>query len=41
MAKESRTMQWSALTEEKQKNQLSQKEFRFIKTKIMEGGAIT
>jgi hypothetical protein len=24
-------MQWSALTEEKQKNQLSKKEFRFIK----------
>jgi hypothetical protein len=34
-------MQWSALTEEKQKNQLSQTEFRFIKTKIMEGRAIT
>ncbi len=31
----SRAMQWGALTEEKQKNQLSQKEFRFIKTIIM------
>jgi hypothetical protein len=41
MAKHGRFMQWSALTEEKQKSQLSQKEFRFIKTKIMEGGAIT
>ena len=35
MATESRTMQWSALTEEKQKSQLSQPEFRFIKTIIM------
>ena len=31
----SRLMQWGGLTEEKQKNQLSQKEFRFIKTIIM------
>ncbi len=31
----SRVMQWSAVTEEKQKNQLSQPEFRFIKTIIM------
>ena len=30
----SRPMQWSALTEEKQKNQLAQTEFRFIKTII-------
>ena len=29
-----RVMQWSNLTEEKQKNQLSQSEFRFIKTII-------
>ena len=28
----SRAMQWSVLTEEKQKNELAQKEFRFIKT---------
>ena len=28
----SRDMQWSLLTEEKQKNQLAQTEFRFIKT---------
>ena len=28
----SRAMQWSGLTEEKQKNELAQKEFRFIKT---------
>ena len=28
----SREMQWSALTEQKQKNHLSQTEFRFIKT---------
>ena len=27
-----RVMQWSEFTEEKQKNQLAQKEFRFIKT---------
>jgi hypothetical protein len=27
-----RDMQWSVLTEEKQKNQLAQKEFRLIKT---------
>jgi hypothetical protein len=32
-------MQWSLLTEEKQKNQLAQTEFRFIKNK--KGGAIT
>ncbi len=31
----SRGMQWSALTEEKQKNELAQKEFRFIKTIIV------
>ena len=33
-------MQWSALTEGKQKNELVQKEFRFIKTiiKIIGGG---
>jgi hypothetical protein len=30
----SRPMQWSVLTEEKQKNKLAQKEFRFIKTII-------
>jgi hypothetical protein len=35
MAIASRGMQWGALTEEMQKNQLSQPEFRFIKTKIM------
>jgi len=29
----SRPMQWSVLTEEKQKNQLAQTEFRFIKNK--------
>jgi hypothetical protein len=29
----SRDMQWSLLTEEKQKNQLAQTEFRFIKNK--------
>ena len=28
-------MQWSALTEEKQKNELAQTEFRFIKTIIV------
>jgi hypothetical protein len=32
VAIQSRPMQWSHLTEEKQKNQLAQKEFRFIKT---------
>ncbi len=32
---ESRLMQWSGLTEEKQKIQLAQTEFRFIKTKII------
>jgi hypothetical protein len=32
-------MQWSALREEKQKNELAQKEFRFIKTiTIIRGG---
>ena len=31
----SRDMQWSALTEENKKNQLAQKEFRFIKTMII------
>jgi hypothetical protein len=31
VAKESRHRQWSALTEEKKKNQLAQTEFRFIK----------
>jgi hypothetical protein len=35
MAKESRTNQWGGLPEEKQKSQLSQPEFRFIKTIIM------
>ena len=35
----SRPMQWSHLTEEKQKNQLAQTEFRFMKTIItMRGG---
>jgi hypothetical protein len=34
-------MQWGVLSEKKQKNQLSQPEIRFIKTIIMEGGAIT
>ena len=33
-ANASRPMQWSALTEGKQKNELAQKEFRFIKTMI-------
>ncbi len=32
-------MQWSVLTEEKQKNQLAQKEFRFIK-KSNKGGQL-
>ena len=31
----SRVMQWGVLTEEKQKNQLSQPEFRFITTITM------
>jgi hypothetical protein len=36
----SRVMQWSVLTEEKQKNELAQKEFRFIKTiTIIRGGS--
>ncbi len=34
----SRLMQWSELTEEKQKNQLAQTEFRFIKTVIITRG---
>ena len=33
VAFDSRQMQWSALTEEKKKNQLAQTEFRFIKNK--------
>ena len=39
----SRPMQWSVLTEEKQKNELAQKEFRFIKTiiVIIRGGNYT
>ena len=35
VARDSRLMQWSVLPEEKQKNQLAQKEFRFIKTIII------
>jgi hypothetical protein len=35
MAMVNRVMKWVPLTEEKQKNQLSQPEFRFIKTIIM------
>ena len=35
VAIDSRDMQWSALTEGKQKNELAQKEFRFIKTITM------
>ncbi len=31
-------MQWSGLTEEKQKDELAQTEFRFIKTKIIKKG---
>ena len=31
----SRANQWSPLTEQKQKNELAQKEFRFIKTMII------
>ena len=40
VAIDSRPMQykWSVLTEEKQKNQLAQTEFRFIKTMIIRGG---
>ena len=39
MAINSREMQWSALTEERQKNKLAQTEFRFIKTiTIIKGG---
>jgi hypothetical protein len=37
----SRVMQWSFLTEEKQKNELAQAEFRFIKTIIIRRVAIT
>jgi hypothetical protein len=37
----SRDMQWSALTEEKKKNQLAQKEFRFVKTITMISGGHT
>ena len=33
----SRVMQWGHLTEGKEKNELAQKEFRFIKTMIMRG----
>ena len=40
-ASASRIMQWSALTEEKQKNELAQTEFRFIKTINIIMGAIT
>ena len=41
-AMDSRLMQWSAFTEGKQKNQLAQSEFRFIKTiTTIRGGAIT
>ncbi len=35
VAKASRDMQWSLSPEEKQKNELAQKEFRFIKTMII------
>ena len=35
MAINSREMQWSALTEERQKNKLAQTEFRLIKTIII------
>ena len=35
VAPHSRVMQWSALTEGKQKNELAQTEFRFIKTIIV------
>ena len=42
VAMPSREMQWSALTEEKQKNQLERAEFRFIKTiLILRAEAIT
>jgi hypothetical protein len=37
VAKESRHRQWSALTEEKKKNQLAQTEFRFVKNQIRGG----
>ena len=35
VAFQGRTMQWSALTEGKKKNELAQTEFRFIKTIII------
>jgi hypothetical protein len=35
VAAQNRQMQWSALPEEKQKNELAQKEFRFIKIIII------
>ena len=35
VVKVSRAMQWSGLTEEKQKNQLAQTEFQFTKTTII------
>jgi hypothetical protein len=41
MAIVSRVLKWGPSTEEKQKSQLSQKEFRLIKTVIMEGREIT
>ena len=45
VAIESRVNQWGVLTEEKQKNQLAQTEFRFIKTITIiikkRGGTIT
>ncbi len=37
----SRVMQWSELTEEKKKNELAQKEFRFIQTIIIIRGGNT
>jgi hypothetical protein len=37
----SRVMQWSKVTEEKQKNQLAQAEFRFIKNNNNNEGEIT
>jgi len=38
VAFESRPMQWGVFTEGKQKNELAQKEFRFIKTIIIPRG---
>ena len=38
VAIQSSQMQWGVFTEGKQKNELAQKEFRFIKTMIMRGG---